>query len=346
MRFAPFRIIRACLATAALFLLVGCQGVLDLEARENAPVPAKLIAKMKARDMSPSAPIMMRVFKEEDVLEVWKQKRNGTYALLESFEICKWSGKFGPKKKEGDRQAPEGFYDINKWQMNPRSSYYLAFNIGFPNAYDRAHDRTGTHLMVHGACSSAGCYSMTDEHVQVIYALARDAFAGGQERFQFQAFPFRMTPKNMAEHRDHEHYPFWQMLKRGYDHFELTKAPPKVDVCEKRYVFNTEAEKAYRSREECPAMTMPKALADRYVTMQKKEADLFAKAVPSKERARLPKVTYASVLGPIAVEGAPAKDEPAAVPEAAPEEAPAEAVDPVTTSSIDKPRAANPLTDG
>ena len=226
--------------------------------------------------------------------------------------------------------------------MNPRSSYYLSFNIGFPNTYDRAHDRTGTHLMVHGACSSAGCYSMTDENVQVIYALARDAFAGGQERFQFQAFPFRLTPKNMAKHRDHEHFEFWQMLKRGYDHFELTKAPPKVDVCEKRYVFNTEGKTAYRSREECPAMTMPKALADRFVAMQKKDADLFAKALPKKDRSNLPPVTRASVLGPITVEGAPLEIAPAPALEPAAEQT----VDPVTTSSVVEKPVPNPLTDG
>ncbi len=342
MRLFPSRIVRACIAVISLLMLVGCQGVLDLDARENAPVPDKLIAKMKAKGISPSAPIMVRVFKDEDVLEVWKQTGKGSYALLESFEICKWSGKFGPKFKEGDRQAPEGFYDINPWQMNPRSSYHLSFNIGFPNAYDRAHDRTGTHLMVHGACSSAGCYSMTDENVQVIYALARDAFAGGQERFQFQAYPFRMTPENMAEHRDHEHFEFWQMLKRGYDHFELTKAPPKVDVCEKRYVFNTEGKTAYRASEECPAMTMPKSLADRFVAVQQKDADLFAKALPKKDRADLPAVTHASVLGPIAVEGAPVAAEAAPATDAAP----APIIDPVTTSSVVNPPVINPLTDG
>ncbi len=146
-----------------------------------------------------------------------------------------------PKFKEGDRQAPEGFYKVGKAQMNPNSDYYLSFNIGYPNTYDRSHGRTGTHLMVHGACSSAGCYSMTDEQVSQIYALARDAMAGGQDYFQVQAYPFRMTAANMAKHAANPHFEFWKMLKEGYDHFELTNYPPKVDVCEKRYVFNREA---------------------------------------------------------------------------------------------------------
>jgi murein L,D-transpeptidase YafK len=122
--------------------------------------------------------------------------------------------------------------------MNPNSSYYLSFNMGFPNSYDRSHNRTGSNLMVHGACSSAGCYSMTDEQVLEIYGFARDAFKGGQEYFLVEALPFRMTPENMARHRDSEHFEFWKMLKTGYDHFELTKRPPKVEVCERRYVFN------------------------------------------------------------------------------------------------------------
>ncbi|NNC27627.1 murein L,D-transpeptidase, partial [Salinisphaera sp. USBA-960] len=129
--------------------------------------------------------------KEESALEVWKQTRTGKYQLLDEFEICKWSGKLGPKFKEGDRQAPEGFYEITPALMNPNSSYHLAFNLGYPNSYDRSHGRTGSHLMVHGACSSRGCYAMTDEQVQDIYALARDSFKGGQRSFQVQAFPFR-----------------------------------------------------------------------------------------------------------------------------------------------------------
>ncbi len=143
--------------------------------------------------------------------------------------------------EEGDRQAPEGFYTVTPAQMNPNSNYYLSFNIGYPNAYDRSLGRTGSNLMVHGACSSAGCYSMTDEDAGEIFALARDAFRGGQRAFQIQAFPFRMTPENMARHRDDPNMDFWRMLKDGYDTFELTRVPPKVDVCDRRYVFNADA---------------------------------------------------------------------------------------------------------
>lgn len=227
----------------ASVLLAGCQGSVfdDVALKAEKPLPRKIVNQMKAKGMTRTSPIMVRIFKEEGVLEVWKQKDNGRYDIISSYEICKWSGKLGPKFVEGDRQAPEGFYTVYPAQMNPNSQYYLAFNMGFPNAYDRAHGRTGQHLMVHGACSSAGCYSMTDEQVSEIYAFGRDAFLGGQRAFQIQAFPFRMTAANMARYRNDSNYEFWKMLKQGYDAFEINKVPPKVDVCEKRYVFNNMA---------------------------------------------------------------------------------------------------------
>ncbi len=122
--------------------------------------------------------------------------------------------------------------------MNPNSRYYLAFNIGYPNAYDRSLNRGGTNLMVHGACSSSGCYSMTDAQVQEIFALANDAFAGGQQAFQIQALPFRMTADNMARHKNSPNIDFWKMLKVGYDQFEISHRPPVVNVCNHTYVFN------------------------------------------------------------------------------------------------------------
>lgn len=260
--------------------LTGCQGGIDgIFPKEDKPLPHKLVRKIKEKGMTKTSPIMLRIFKTENVMEVWKQTRSGRYGLLETYEICKWSGRLGPKFKEGDKQAPEGFYSVGRPQMNPNSKYHLSFNIGFPNTYDRAHSRTGRHLMVHGACSSAGCYSMTDELVEEIYALAREAFNGGQKKFQVQAYPFRMTPKNMAKNASHKHFEFWKMLKEGYDHFELTKRPPKVDVCEKRYLFNRVAEKDQRfsSRAECPSVTMPERLLLAYSDRREKEQDAFSK---------------------------------------------------------------------
>ncbi|MVA96157.1 hypothetical protein GN330_02695 [Nitratireductor sp. CAU 1489] len=258
-------LMRGGLLVAAMALaLAGCteSTLQSASGKAERPVPARLVSEMRTKGMNRNSPVMARVFKEEGELEVWKQKSNGRYDLLATYEICKWSGKLGPKFTEGDRQAPEGFYTVKPAQMNPRSNYHLAFNMGYPNTYDRANGRTGSHLMVHGACSSAGCYSMNDKEMEEIYALARDAFRGGQREFQIQAFPFRMTARNMARYRDDPNYAFWKMLKEGYDHFEITKVPPKVDVCEKRYVFNrtTEDGAAFSPTGSCPPSAQPEAL--------------------------------------------------------------------------------------
>jgi murein L,D-transpeptidase YafK len=235
-------VVRALLATAAIaaaIALAGCNADdIAPNGRAMAPLSQKTLALMSDKNMDKESPILVRIFKEEAEMELWKKNRDGQYALLNTYPICRWSGDLGPKKKEGDRQAPEGFYTITPAQMNPNSNYYLAFNTGYPNAYDRAWGRTGSELMVHGDCSSRGCYAMTDEQIQEIYALARESFFGGQKEFQFEAFPFRMTALNMARHRNNPNFAFWKMLKEGYDDFEATRQEPQVAVCEKRYVFD------------------------------------------------------------------------------------------------------------
>lgn len=193
---------------------------------------------MESRNMDRAAPVLIRIYKEERMLEVWKQDRTGKFALLNSYPICKFSGILGPKTAQGDRQAPEGFYDITVDQMNPQSSEYLAFNVDFPNAFDRSLGRTGSFLMVHGGCRSVGCYAMTDYQMEEIYGLVDEAFKAGQDQVQLQAFPFRMTEENLARHADDPNTPFWQMLKTGSDAFAEAGRPPAVAVCAQRYVFN------------------------------------------------------------------------------------------------------------
>lgn len=252
----------AMIAAATALALAGCKEM-DLSAKHMQPLPRATKQLIAKKGMTERAPIFIRIFKDESVLEVWKEEQaTGRHALLKTYEICKWSGELGPKIREGDKQAPEGFYTVTPAQMNPNSSYYLSFNLGYPNAYDRAHGRTGSYLMVHGACSSAGCYSMTDEQIAEIYALGREAFIGGQRSFQVQAFPFRMTPENMAKHRNNPNMAFWRMLKEGYDHFEVTRVPPKVDVCGGQYVFNAEPADGRRlnASAACPALNVPEAI--------------------------------------------------------------------------------------
>lgn len=240
---------------------------------------SSVLGKLASMNIDRSSPMMLRILKEEGRLELWKADRSNRFQLVRNYKICAWSGKLGPKTKEGDRQAPEGFYPLSKANLNPNSSYYLAINTGFPNNYDRANQASGTHLMIHGACSSSGCYSMTDEQMVEIFAFARDAFDGGQKTIQLQAFPFRMTAENMARHRDNPHMAFWKMLKVGYDHFELTKRPPEVNVCEKKYVFNQQADKPFSPTGACPAMTTPASLEGALAGYNKTYAMSYAKAM-------------------------------------------------------------------
>ena len=271
-------IMSALLAAGAL--LAGCNSdeiSLANNAKANQPVPPQLLAEMVSKNMDLQSPILVRLFKQEAELEVWKQDRAGRFAILKTYPICRWSGDLGPKVREGDRQAPEGFYSISPAQMNPQSAYYLSFNTGFPNAYDRALGRSGSQLMVHGDCSSRGCYAMTDEQIAEIYALGRESFFGGQRAFQFQAYPFKMTPVNMAKHRNNPNMPFWKMIKEGYDDFEVTRQEPKVDFCEKRYVFdavkppNATRDPVFDASAKCPAYVIPDEVAS--AVREKEQAD-------------------------------------------------------------------------
>ncbi|GAA4134802.1 murein L,D-transpeptidase family protein [Aminobacter aganoensis] len=227
---------------AALTLLLSAcvSTVLEVDGKATQPIPAAVTAEMSRKSMSPSAPILVRIFKQESELEIWKRDRSGRFALLKTYPMCRWSGKLGPKKQNGDRQAPEGFYHVSAGMLNPNSQYYLSFNLGYPNKLEAALGYTGEALMVHGACSSSGCFALTDEGVAEIYAVAREALKGGQGSFQVQAFPFRMTPQNMAKNRDDPNFTFWSDLKQGYDIFEVSRRQPKVSYCEGRYVFDKE----------------------------------------------------------------------------------------------------------
>ena len=283
--------------------LTGCNDTLDsasvdlksVKNKVEQPLPSSILAEMQKKDMPRNSPIMIRILKEEGKLEVWKARADNRFEVIKSYDICAWSGKLGPKVKEGDRQAPEGFYNLTPAHLNPNSKYYLAINTGFPNRYDAANGRSGSNLMIHGACSSSGCYSMTDEQVLEIYAFARDAFKGGQTEFQIQAFPFRMTAANMARYRNDPNYEFWKMLKVGYDNFEITKVPPKVDVCEKRYVFNqvAPAGSTFNPTGACPASTQPDSLKVAYSEYQSKYDAAFASAMNGGTPA--PKPTIAGI---------------------------------------------------
>jgi murein L,D-transpeptidase YafK len=246
---------------AALGLLAGGCAQIEIAAPHQLPLSKEAQALLAKKKMTEKQPIFVRIFKEESEFEVWKLKDDGRFYHFKTYPICNWSGELGPKFVQGDKQAPEGFYTIAKTQMNPNSSFHLAYNMGYPNAFDRAHKRTGDALMVHGKCKSAGCYAMTDALIEEIYALAREALAAGQDGFQTHAFPFRMTDANMARYATHKAAPFWTTLKEGYDYFEATRQLPAIAVCEKRYLVNVKwkgsAAPKVDAEGACPAFEKP-----------------------------------------------------------------------------------------
>jgi murein L,D-transpeptidase YafK len=200
------------------------------------------------------SPVYVRIFKQEGTLELWI-KRGESYALYKSFAVCKWSGQLGPKTRTADYQSPEGFYSVSARQLNPHSAYHLAFDVGYPNAFDRRQGSTGSAVMVHGDCKSIGCFAMTNDGIDEIYGIVAAALEGGQHEVPVHIFPFRMTesaiaresapktgnvlaflsPGDSAPRRDWS--PFWRNLKQGYDLFERSHVPPVAFACGDRYEF-------------------------------------------------------------------------------------------------------------
>jgi murein L,D-transpeptidase YafK len=201
---------------------------------DRAPI---LEAQFETRGLVLGNQIFMRVFKSEKTLEVWVRSED-KFRLFKTYWICYFSGGLGTKTREGDGKSPEGFYSVKPGQMNPWSTFFLSFNIGYPNRYDRANGYTGGLIMVHGSCVSIGCYAMTDNRIKDIYTIAYKALQNGQPFFRIHIFPFRMTDNNMKKFRSGKWSEFWQNLKDGYDYFEKYKIPPSVTVRNKKYTFN------------------------------------------------------------------------------------------------------------
>lgn len=207
--------------------------------RGEMPLPATpklqhLDARLAAKGLAKGNPIFIRIFKASSELELWMQKGD-RFTLLDTYPICHWTGTLGPKLREGDKQSPEGFYSVANRQMRLVGRWQKAFNIGYPNPYDQHAKRTGSFILIHGGCSSVGCYAMTEQVQEEIYALADAAIKAGQQRFHVQVFPFRMTPQAMEVFEGHTWLPFWNELKVGYDSFERTRIPPRVGLCGERY---------------------------------------------------------------------------------------------------------------
>ncbi len=242
-------------AAACGLILAACSSAPVIPPPSEVPLAKDTLNLLAKKGMQPGSPVFVRIFKEESELEIWKQRDDGRFYHFKTYPVCNWSGEIGPKIKQGDRQAPEGFYSITPALMNPNSKYYLSFNLGYPNGFDKSLGRTGDSVMVHGKCRSAGCYAMTDAMMEEIYGLTREALKSGQPYFQVQALPFRMTDARMAQMKNHKWYSFWQTLKQGYDHFEKYRVPPEVVVCEHRYVVNAVAQSSRTSGSELQRFT-------------------------------------------------------------------------------------------
>ncbi len=194
-----------------------------------------LTTRLRAIRSDWGAPVFVRIYKQERELELWARTGTGVFALLDTWPICTFSGELGPKLREGDGQAPEGVYQVGRGQMNPYSSYHLSFDLGYPNAFDRAHRRTGGYLMVHGSCVSIGCYAMTDAGIEQIYSLLAAALANGQRSVQVHALPFRFQAGWDRQHAASPWLDFWRDLAAIEHRFDETRQPPEVRVHGARY---------------------------------------------------------------------------------------------------------------
>ena len=216
--------------------LTACSGIQI--PREIQMILNRVTPQLKQQNLVIGDPVFIRIFKEENILELWmKGEDSARYRLVKTYSICNWSGTLGPKFFEGDRQAPEGFYSTNLDRLKPDSKYHLAFNIQYPNQYDLAMGKTGSAIMVHGSCVSEGCYAMSDDQIEEIYFLVERALMAGQGEVPIHIFPFKMVPDRIIPEFASPNFKFWMNLREGYDYFERVGVPPKWTVENERYVF-------------------------------------------------------------------------------------------------------------
>ncbi|MBI5544339.1 MAG: L,D-transpeptidase family protein [Deltaproteobacteria bacterium] len=192
----------------------------------------------------PPSGVLVRVFKEEAILELWGRQKDGGYVLVKEYPVCASSGVPGPKRREGDLQVPEGFYAVN--HFNPWSNYHLALGVSYPNTSDRVlggKGPLGGQIYIHGKCVTIGCIPIEDEAIEEVYLAVLEARAAGQMEVPIHLFPTHLTEaalKRLAqEHGQAEALlAFWANLKEGYDLFEKDHRLPTINVDRKgRYRF-------------------------------------------------------------------------------------------------------------
>jgi murein L,D-transpeptidase YafK len=236
--FAPYEVKQSAASLAAHY-------VPQLRSAIGQKSPATLESELHLAGLQLGQPALLRIFKQESELEIWL-KRGEKFEFFKIYPICKWSGQLGPKLREGDGQAPEGFYEVTQKQLNPNSRYHLAMNIGFPNAFDVSQTRTGSALMIHGSCVSIGCYAMTDAGIEDIYKVVEQALSAGQRSVPIHIFPFRMTQNNMNSHASSAWISYWKNLAEGDALFQKTRVAPDVWSCGGQYHFGKVSESCER----------------------------------------------------------------------------------------------------
>lgn len=221
------------------FLLVACAPQKSMKQTPSYISHGPLTERLKNYGLEKGDEVLIRIFKEEALLELWmRPKGKDQYIHFTDYPICNYSGTLGPKIYQGDKQAPEGFYQVNRQALNPYSQFYKSFNLGYPNTFDRSLGRTGNYLMVHGKCSSVGCYAMTDMQIEEIYGLVELALKNGQEYVEVQAYPFKMVQARLAQEEGSRHYEFWGNLQEGYNQFEQEQKTLNYSAHQGRYLFH------------------------------------------------------------------------------------------------------------
>lgn len=189
--------------------------------------------------------IFLRVFKSEDIMELWAANDGQPYQLVKTYGVCSMAGVLGPKRRQGDFQVPEGFYWID--HFNAHSAYYLSLRINYPNATDRALNSKGNwggDIYIHGDCMSDGCLAMKDDPIKELYWVCVQAKNNGQGHIPVHIFPTRLsTFKFNILQRIYGGKPqlldFWANLREGYDFFDRYNRPPKVTAGAKgKYIFS------------------------------------------------------------------------------------------------------------
>jgi murein L,D-transpeptidase YafK len=185
----------------------------------------------------PPRELFLRGFKAEGQLEVWGRETAAKFTKIATYSVLASSGEPGPKRREGDRQVPEGFYEIDLW--NPQSNFHLSLRINYPNAADRRlsdPSQPGSDIYIHGNRVTVGCLPLGDETIEELYLLTLDTRDRGQARIPIHLFPARMSGPSWRRFLEQRGTPalvaFWNQLQPGFDAFERDHLPPAVSVAD------------------------------------------------------------------------------------------------------------------